>query len=185
MDKSSGKSSGKSSDLFSQINNKSNNIYESGTFVFFVIIITTIVLIINLNAIMWIQKLEKINCACSEHWMRKYIEYYLYAIIPIQFINIFIYLYLYSTNNMKLFNSNNTALNMYLSFVKFVGFFGAINIFIVIIFINKLKEINCYCSEDIKRDVYYIYNIVQLSIISMYLFFAILGTGLFIYNYKN
>ena len=38
---------------------------------------------------------------------------------------------------------------------------------ISIIFINKLKEINCECSEDVKREVYFIYNIVLASIISI------------------
>jgi hypothetical protein len=173
-------------DVSLDINDKTNSILESSTFTFIIISITFITLIININAISWIEKLKKINCACSEHWMRKYIEYYLYIIIPVQIINILIYIYLYSTNNMKEFNpknTKNTLLQLYLSFVQFLAFFGTINIFIVIIFINRLKEINCYCSEDIKREVYYIYNIVLLSIICMYLFFAFIGAMLFIYNY--
>ena len=173
-------------DVSLDINNKTNSILESSTFTFIIISITFITLIININAISWIEKLKKINCVCSEHWMRKYIEYYLYIIIPVQIINILIYIYLYSTNNMKEFNpknTKNTLLQLYLSFVQFLAFFGTINIFIVIIFINRLKEINCYCSEDIKREVYYIYNIVLLSIICMYLFFAFIGAMLFIYNY--
>jgi hypothetical protein len=173
-------------DVSLDINDKTNSILESSTFTFIIISITFITLIININAISWIEKLKKINCVCSEHWMRKYIEYYLYIIIPVQIINILIYIYLYSTNNMKEFNpknTKNTLLQLYLSFVQFLAFFGTINIFIVIIFINRLKEINCYCSEDIKREVYYIYNIVLLSIICMYLFFAFIGAMLFIYNY--
>jgi len=168
------------------INDKANSIYESSRFIFMIISITLITLLININAILWIKKLEKINCACSEHWMRKYIEYYLYIIVPIQIINILIYIYLYSTNNMKdlnFNNTNNTLLKAYLSFTQFLAFIGTINIFLVIIFINRLKEINCYCSEDIKREVYYIYNIILLSIICIYLFFAFIGAMLYIYNY--
>jgi len=168
------------------INDNANSIYESSRFLFMIISITLITLLININAILWIKKLEKINCACSEHWMRKYIEYYLYIIVPIQIINILIYIYLYSTNNMKdlnFNNTNNTLLKAYLSFTQFLAFIGTINIFLVIIFINRLKEINCYCSEDIKREVYYIYNIILLSIICIYLFFAFIGAMLYIYNY--
>lgn len=173
-------------DLSPDINDATNRILESSTFLFIIISITLITLIININAISWIEKLKKIKCACSEHWMRKYIEYYLYIIIPVQIINILIYIYLYSTNSMNQFNpsnTNNTLLKMYLSFTQVLTFIGTINIFIVIIFINRLKEINCHCSEDIKREVYYIYNIVLLSIICMYLFFAFIGAMLFIYNY--
>ncbi len=34
-----------------------------------------------------------------------------------------------------------------------------------IIYINKLKELNCKCSEDIRREVYWIYNIILASVI--------------------
>jgi len=164
---------------------RTKNIVESGKYIYIVIAVTLISLAININAIIWITKLEKINCACSEHWMRKYIEYYLYAIIPIQVLNIIIWIGLYSTNNIKelnFYNTKNTLFRIYLSFTQIIAFFGFINIFIVIIFINRLKEINCDCSEDIKREVYYIYNIVQLSIVCMYIFFAIIGIFLFLNN---
>jgi len=167
------------------IKDRTKNIVESGKYIYIVIATTLISFAININAIMWIIKLEKINCACSEHWMRKYIEYYLYAIIPIQVLNIIIWIGLYSTNNIKEFNfynTKNTLLRIYLSFTQIMAFFGFINIFIVIIFINRLKEINCHCSEDIKREVYYIYNIVQLSIVCIYIFFAIIGIFLFLNN---
>lgn len=45
------------------------------------------------------------------------------------------------------------------------GIFYIINIYFVIIYINKLKELNCECSEDIRREVYWIYNIVIASLI--------------------
>jgi hypothetical protein len=61
-----------------------------------------------------------------------------------------------------------------------ISVFGFINIFVVIIFINKLKEINCVCSEDIRREVYYIYNTISLFIIAFYL---LLFIGALIFNY--
>ena len=44
--------------------------------------------------------------------------------------------------------------------------------------INKLKEINCECSEDIKREVYWIYNIVLITIICLTLLFMLISIAL-------
>jgi len=138
------------------------------------IIFTIAVFLINIYAIMWIYKLEKIECACSDSWMRTYIKYYLHVLIPIQAISLLMNVYLYSTNNMKMLNQNS-FINAYVNFTKIISLFGVVNIFVVIVFINKLKEINCECSEDIKREVYWIYNIIQLSIIAISLFFILIG----------
>ena len=138
------------------------------------IIVTIAVFLINIYAIMWIYKLEKIECACSDSWMRTYIKYYLHVLIPLQAISLLMNIYLYSTNNMKMLHQNS-YLNTYVNFTKIISLFGVVNIFVVIVFINKLKEINCYCSEDIKREVYWIYNIIQLSIIAISLFFILIG----------
>ena len=46
------------------------------------IILLFIILLININASMWIAKLEKINCACSDSFMRNYIKYFLFIMIP-------------------------------------------------------------------------------------------------------
>ena len=82
-------------------------------------------------------------------------------------------------------NFDNTTIPTSLSLVisifhMIISIFGFINIFIVIIFINKLKEINCVCSEDIRREVYYIYNTISLFLIAFYLFLFI---GAIIFNY--
>ena len=65
---------------------------------------------------------------------------------------------------------------IYLYFIDragIVSLFGFANIFIVIIFINRLKEINCECSEDIKREVYWVYNIVLAAIIGLTILFML------------
>jgi len=138
------------------------------------IIISIAIFLINLYAIMWIYKLEKIECACSDSWMRTYIKYYLHVLIPVQAISLLMNIYLYSTNNMKMLHQNS-YLNTYVNFTKIISLFGVFNIFVVIVFINKLKEINCECSEDIKREVYWIYNIIQLSVIAISLFIILIG----------
>jgi hypothetical protein len=164
-------------DYFKKNEKESRNRFETAIplYAFIIgIIVTIAVFLINIYAIMWIYKLEKIECACSDSWMRTYIKYYLHVLIPIQAISLLMNIYLYSTNNMKMLNQNS-FLNAYVNFTKIISLFGVVNIFVVIVFINKLKEINCYCSEDIKREVYWIYNIIQLSIIAISLFFILIG----------
>jgi hypothetical protein len=132
----------------------------------FNIILGLIGISINISAILWIYKLENIDCKCSNNWMRIYIKYYLHVIIPIMVISLFIHVYLY-VNNMVYTDIKSNLLSLYLFIIGGFNIFGFLNIIISIIFINKLKEINCDCSEDIKREVYYIYNIIMASLICL------------------
>ena len=144
------------------------------------VIIGIVILVINVYAILWIHKLDTINCACSESYMRAYIKYYLYVFIPFICIDILTSLYILTTNTSILDLANNTLYNIYRNIRAVFSIFTIVNIVIVIIFINKLKEINCVCSEDIRREVYYIYNTISLFLIAFYLFLFI---GAIIFNY--
>jgi NhaP-type Na+/H+ or K+/H+ antiporter len=130
------------------------------------IVLGLIAITINISAILWIYKLENIDCKCSNNWMRIYIKYYLLIIIPIMVLTLFINVYLY-TNNMEYSDIKSNLLSLYFFIIGGFNIFGFLNIIISIIFINKLKEINCDCSEDIKREVYYIYNIIMASLICL------------------
>ena len=142
-------------------------------------------LIINVSALTWLHKLEEMNCACSEHWMRSYIKYYLYVIIPIFCIGLLINAYLYISDYSIIDLNNNDVFIFYKSFTNIISIFGLANIVIVIIFINRLKEINCECSEDIKREIYWIYNIILASIIGGTLLFALISALVFFMAFKR
>lgn len=137
--------------------------------------ISIIVLIINVNALLWINKLDTMNCACSESYMRSYIKYYLYFIIVINSIDIILFMYLYTNNISLLELTGNSLYKIYGSFKLIFSIFSIINIVIVIIFINKLKELNCECSEDIRREVYWIYNIILACYIGIVFLLAFAG----------
>ena len=132
----------------------------------FNILIGLIAIPINISAILWIYKLENIDCKCSNNWMRIYIKYYLHVIIPIMVISLLMHVYLF-VNNMVYTDIRSNLLSLYFFIIGGFNIFGFLNIIISIIFINKLKEINCDCSEDIKREVYYIYNIIMASLICL------------------
>ena len=136
------------------------------TSLLFAILIGLIALVINVYAIIWIYKLESIDCKCSNSWMRLYIKYYLHVLIPVMSISLLINIYLYF-NDLTYRDITSGLFRFYRLFAGLVNFLGFLNIIISIIFINKLKEINCECSEDVKREVYFIYNIVLASIISI------------------
>ena len=145
-----------------------------------------VAIIININALVWLNKLETIKCECSGHWMREYIKYYLYVAIPVFIINLIIYLYAFAANDYRvLLSDNNPVMSIYGGFVGIVSLFGFVNIFIAIIFINKLKEINCECSEDIKREVYWIYNIILASIILLVIIFMLISIPFVVMSMKN
>lgn len=137
------------------------------TSLLFSIVIGIVALIINVYALVWIMKLEAIpECKCSDNWMRLYIKYFLHVYIPVLIISLLTNLYLYSTG----LSPADLTSGIFVAYSAFLGIFGLFafaNMIIAIVFISKLKEMNCECSEDIKREIYFIYNIVMASVIGL------------------
>lgn len=123
---------------------------------FIVIVLLITVIVINIMALQWIYKLEEISCKCSEDWKRDYIKYYLivyFVIITINFL-------------LLLLNGNN--INSYIVGFTFIfSIFTFINTVMSVIYINQLKEIKCNCSEDIRREIYYYYNIINIALFAI------------------
>ena len=153
------------------------------TTLLFATILGFIGLIINVYAIIWIYKLETIDCKCSNSWMRMYIKFFLHVIIPVMVVQMLVNIYLYS-NNMSQNDITGEMFTLYKMIVGFVNILGFLNIVISIIFINKLKEMNCECSEDIQREVYFIYNIVLASIIGVVLLMSFMAIPLLVLRSK-
>jgi hypothetical protein len=57
--------------------------------------------------------------------------------------------------------------------------FGIANVIISLIYIDKLKRINCACSEDIKREIYWYYNIITISLWSFVILLGIITAIIF------
>jgi hypothetical protein len=158
---------------------------QSGT-ILFSIVIWIIALIINVYALVWIMKLEAIpECKCSDNWMRLYIKYFLHVYIPILIISIILYVYLYLSGLAPKDLNNNGVFVAYRMFVGIVGLFGFANMIIAIVFINKLKEINCECSEDIKREIYFIYNIVLASFMAIIILLGLMAVPIAILSMRK
>lgn len=155
------------------------------TSILFSIVIWIIALIINVYALIWIMKLEAIpECKCSDNWMRLYIKYFLHVYIPILIISIIIYIYLYSSG-LAPTDLTSGIFVAYRMFVGIVGLFGFANMIIAIVFISKLKELNCECSEDIKREIYFIYNIVLASFMAIALLLGLMAIPIAILSMRR
>lgn len=136
-------------------------------------IIDIIIIIINVFALMWIHHLEAVSCTCSENWKRDYIKYFLYAFFVMLILRILVFLFT---------GQSILRQNMLLTSIMFLYYaFSIVNIFVSIIYISELKNTNCTCSEDVRREVYFYYNIVRLALFGI-MILLVLGGMLLISN---
>ena len=126
------------------------------------VIISVLVIILHFSMYTWTQELEKQGCDCSDMWHRKVIHWL--ALIFLLFIPINIMI--------RYFKSDNNIIKI-LSGIMSLGFITYICI--VIDYIRKLKQLECQCSEDWKREFGYIFSIIQISLMAISLFSIILG----------
>lgn len=157
-------------------------------FIILAIIITAFV--IYGMALQWIHKLEETNCKCSEDFKRDYMKYYIYIYFAnIAFIVVsIIFITLYTFFNKKGGEKTMSFFKVIYKIIKFIiGILGIINIIFSIMYIYNLKQIDCKCSEDTRREVYYIWNIIGAAIIGINILFiiSIAIFGIFLFNKKK
>jgi hypothetical protein len=128
---------------------------------FFMAVLYIVVISINYLALMWLQKLDEINCECSRSWMHTYIKYFLYAWFVIIAIAIIINIYLFLSETSP---HQSEVYKMFGYVLMVFNLFGFANVIISLIYIDKLKRINCTCSEDVKREIYWYYNIITVAL---------------------
>ncbi len=150
------------------------NRIEMNLLVFVVQTITLAFVIgISIMAVTWIHKLEDLKCICSDDFRRDYIKYFLYIYIGIISLIYIVTAMIYFGFLSKF--TDSLAMNV----VKNVFYLSLIlNSVFVVSWIFELKEKNCKCSEDIRREIYYVLNwiyiaFVALVIISMIFFFLV------------
>lgn len=156
-------------------------------FIIFAVIVS--VFTIYTLALQWIHKLEETNCKCSEDFKRDYMKYYIYIYFAnVAFIIIsIIFVTIFSFYNKKGGEKSFNFLKIIYNIIKFIiGILGIINIIFSIMYIYNLKQIDCKCSEDIRREVYYIWNIIGAAIIGINILFIITMFifGIFLLNKK-
>ena len=125
---------------------------------------------ISIMALTWIDKLEKISCKCSEDFKRDYIKYFLYIYIIILALAYFNTLLVAFEWNGKLHKILQKLLRV-LIFVIPIALL--LNTIFSIIYIHRLKEIDCKCSEDVRREVYYLINLIHIGFIGLQILLGI------------
>jgi hypothetical protein len=127
-------------------------------------------IIFPIVALVWLNELEKINCKCSEHWERKYLKIYYYFIIGWIIFN-FIFTIIFKSYVINNANKVYKIISGIIFIIIFIVGFSSTAI--AIDYINRLKKINCTCSEDIKREITYvisIINVIAYCILSLIMF---------------
>ena len=99
--------------------------------------------------LIWILKLKKDKFLCSENWMREYINCY-YIFIIVHTIVMIILTSMYGPFFNKIF------------VIIFMLLLNITSYIIIVYYIHMLKYNNCKCSESIKRDILYIWHIIQI-----------------------
>lgn len=143
---------------------------------FLMVILYVVVISINYMALLWIQKLDEINCECSKSWMHTYIKYFLYAYFVMIAVAIAINLYLFLSETSP---QQSEIFKMFGYVLVVFNLFGIANVIISLIYIDKLKRINCTCSEDVKREIYWYYNIITASLWAFVFLLAIISAIIF------
>jgi hypothetical protein len=125
---------------------------------------------ISAMALTWIDKLEKIACKCSQDFKRDYIKYFLYVYVIILALAYFNTLLVVFEWNGKLHKILQKLLRVLIFVVPIALLLNSI---FSIIYIHQLKEVNCKCSEDVRREIYYIVNWIHIGFIALQILIGI------------
>jgi hypothetical protein len=116
----------------------------------------------------YVDKLEKLGCACSESQYRSYIKSY----------SIFLIIYLFATMLMPasaiadMFGDVGTY--AYMVIRPLVSVATIVFIVLTVMYLRDLVNKKCQCSEDIRREVLYIYYIIEVILISFAVLYGLM-----------
>lgn len=119
---------------------------------------------IYVSALRWIYQLEKTRCECSDTYHREYIKKWCHIYI---IVSTLAYLY----NMYEIFHEDLRVGKTMIAFQIPFTFLSFINVIISIHYIDKLKKMNCKCSEELTRETYYIFNWLKIGLFG---FFALI-----------
>lgn len=116
----------------------------------------------------YIDKLEKIGCPCSESKYRKFLKHF----------SLFAALYLFALMFVSpsalpdMLGSNGVIIFKVVNFIIFVMFF--VYFVLALMYTRNLINEKCQCSEDIRREVLYVYSIIEVIMLSLKVVFGVL-----------
>ena len=141
--------------------------------IFSIVLNLLLILTPPILGLIWIMKLKKEKCLCSENWMREYINYY-YIFIIIHSLLMIILTLIYG----PLFDREVPLIYIFLLSLNIISYF------IIVYYIDMLKYNKCKCSESIKRDILYVWHIIQIifGIISLFTLLYIMYNNVILFK---
>ena len=109
----------------------------------------------------YIDKLEKTGCECSESPYRSFIKYFPLVAV----VYLLLTMALSSGAIVNLFGSSGSLVYMLIRAAFVILFF--VFFIIVILYVRNLIVTKCECSEDIRREVMYLYAILEVVMLSL------------------
>ena len=125
---------------------------------------------IILLAVTWayIDKLEKIGCACAAHPYQRFVKVYPAVAIVYLLLTMFIP----PSMAVRTFGPMAGSVLMLLKVVYAVA--TLIFFVIALMYVRYLKAVKCACSEDVRREVLYWWAIIEIVILASLVVFGIL-----------
>lgn len=121
-----------------------------------------IAIFFNWLMISWIDKLDKNNCECSKDWKKPILQYWAYFVIVfsvIMFVLNIIFFFYYG---------------LPISTIGIISLFSFINMIASLSYIYNLKKIDCKCSEDMRREIIYVWNWLKFALVLLIIFIIII-----------
>lgn len=117
-------------------------------------------IILLFTTYMYIDKLEKMGCACAEHPYRKFIKGY--CIFAIVFLAVTMFLPAAAVAKaLGPIGVSVLVISKVLYVITTIIFFV-----LALIYVRYLMKEKCKCSEDIRRDILYVWAILEIVILT-------------------
>lgn len=120
--------------------------------------ITLLPIVSNIILILWINKMEENNCICSEDWKRPLIKYW-------AIFSLFYYAVIFSLKILGFWEGKES--NVSSLFLAILYLFSFLNTLAILYYISNLKDIKCECSEDMKRELVYVFEWLRFSLYTL------------------
>jgi MFS family permease len=118
---------------------------------------------------MYIDKLEKLGCACAEHKYKRFIKgYSIFAIVFLVITMVFP-----PAVAAKTFG---TTVGQVYALISIPYYIATIIFFILaLIYVRYLMREKCKCSEDVRREILYVWAILEIVLISAFFLIPLIG----------
>jgi hypothetical protein len=115
----------------------------------------------------YIDKLEKMGCPCSDHPYRSFIKNYA------MFITVYILITMFIPPNVIASSLGPMGTFIYMIVKVIISIITFIFFIMAILYVRYLMREKCKCSEDIRRDVLYIWSIIEIALLGIFIMIPI------------